>query len=334
MKRLVALAVFSCAACGELNNDDLVFLNGTPTIEELRIDVERANPNALAAAAAEDTGGIGDAAVYYSLLADGSEETNGQVEAILDFIDGIGRGAEPTTRTSTSRVWGPYPSFERSRFTLRYEINRVDDGFRYCLHVGRDSEVDGEPTCDDVPSGHGMTAIIYGSYRPQLAGGGVRNSDGEVTLNFEGSFRLGFGDPSDRGVLAITHAYGDSGAQKTITIDAATPADDGTTESLQYAYARDAAGRISYNLAGDFDAVDTSAALEHMVIGSCWHDDGPGLANIALSEGDLASISPATIVECWNVARDRTYVSVVFPQAAILNGAAGDQALCPPANCP
>ncbi len=322
MKRILLMALLGVAACGELSNDDLVFLRGVPEKEELRIDVEQGVANALVGAPSE----------FYELLVTSAEDTNQGVANILDFVDSIGAGYPATTREPNLRVWGPVRNIDGDGNTIRFEVRREGETFRYCLHVARDSEVTGEPTCDDVPGGFGMVAVLYGEYRPRTVGGGARQSDGVTTLDHEGAFLRGIG--FSRGKLSFTHAYSEEGDTKSIALTAEVP-QIGLQPAVRaaYSYDRDVDGRVLFSLDTPGDFIDTTRIPEDLQIDACWREGGSGRANVVVSGGDLLGFSPATALECWDASVARTYASFEFPDFPAFNVNEGDVAACPPATC-
>ncbi len=178
--RLIALAVMiASVACGQLSNEDLVFLNGVPKKEEVTVDVAAGttNPSALTA-----DGAVGQTAEYYGDLASQSDQNNAEVDSILQFVDSIGHGFAPTKRTADGRVWGPIGNFDQEHHTVRYEIRRDSGVFTYCLWLGNDAEINAEPTCDDVPAFDsvdqqpvgGMVAVLWGTYTPSISDAAAR----------------------------------------------------------------------------------------------------------------------------------------------------------------
>ncbi len=327
MKRIWLMALLAAAgsACGELSNDDLVFLRGVPSKEELSIDVAPAagNPNALMA-------DVGEPSQFYADAFAASEDTNGKVAAILDFVDSIGKGYPPTTREKNRRVWGPFN--DRDRRTIRFEVRREGTSFRYCLHVGREEDVTGEPTCDDIPGAFGMNAILYGTYSPRFAGAGASQSDGDVTFDFEAAFQRAFGE--DRGKLVITHAYADDGATKNITISADRPQIGlQPAAHVAYTYARDVDGRVLFSLDLPGDFIDATPIPEQLQIDACWREGGIGRADVVISGGDLTGRSPATAVECWGTTHLRTYASFTIPDFPLYDLSEGDITACPTPTC-
>ena len=323
MKRILLMALMVAAgACGELSNDDLVFLRGVPQKEELSIDVEGAPANALVGAPSE----------FYAFLVAASEETNSSVTNLLDFVDSIGKGFPPTTREHNLRVWGPVRDLDGSGTTIRFEVRREDATFRYCLHAGRDSEVTGEPSCDDIPGAFGMWAILYGEYRPRTVDGGARESDGISTLDMESAFQRGLG--FSRGKLVITHEYAEDGDAKKLSVTVDVP-QIGLQPVVHaaYSYDRDVDGRVLFSLDTPGDFIETTRIPEQAQIDACWREGSPGRANVVISGGDLTGFQPATVVECWDAATARTYASFNIPDFPVFNVTEGEIAACPTPTC-
>src|SRR5450432_566996 len=85
------------AGCGNYTNEDLEYMNALPQGSDLRANippvtgaVELANEAELARSTHDTTRGF-----------------NGLLMALVDLVDAI-RSYPPTTRTPTSRIWGPF----------------------------------------------------------------------------------------------------------------------------------------------------------------------------------------------------------------------------------
>lgn len=323
MKRILLMALLGTAACGELSNDDLVFLRGVPSKQELRLDVAASGTEGALMA------DVGQDAEFYADAYAISEETNASVASILDFVDSIGDDTPPTTRERDRRVWGPFADGQGR--TIRFEVRREGTSFRYCLHVGSTDQVTGEPTCDDIPGAFGMNAILYGTYTPRFAGAGVAQSNGEVTFDFEAAIRRPFGD--ERGKLVITHAYSDDGAAKDITLSAERPQLGlEPAVNVDYSYARDVDGRVLFALALPAQFFGTPIR-ENLAIDACWREGGAGRADVVISGGDLTGRNPALAVECWGATHKRTYASYTSPDYPNFDLSEGDITACPPVSC-
>jgi hypothetical protein len=332
-----ALASTWSVACGQLSNDDLVFLNGVPKSQEVNVDVQGTSSNTSALTA---DGAVGDTATYYGDLANQANQGNVNVDNILTFIDSIGHGYEPTKRSADGRVWGPIHDVDGQHYTLRFEVRRDNGVFTYCLWMGQDTEVTGEPTCDDVPAFDtidqqpvdGMIAVLWGTYTPSLDASGALNSSGELTLALESAYENGLS--ADRGTLGVRHAYADAGAQKSIDVIADTPV-IGVTPALhaELTYSHDVDGRVLFGLDTPANVITTTAALEQVSIRACWRDGGGGRADVDVSGGDLKGLREATSEECWDAGELRTYYIFTVPDYPVLTSTQGDPATCPPVDC-
>ncbi len=324
--RSFLLAALALAGCGNFSNDDLVFLAGIPRPEEVALDVQSNS----ASTALVEAQALGEEAELYRGARVIAAQVNGGVEALLRFVDSLGRGYPPTERTEDTRVWGPVSNVDGKHFTLRLEIRREENAlggarFAFCLQVAPDRAYTGSAaTCGDVGSS-GLKNVLYGHYDPRR-GGGARSGSGQIFLDFEAMAATG---GQERGFFALDYDFTSGGSEKQIHIDWTGPL-GGT---LAYDYGRTGDGHVDFNF--EVTSVNTGTTgndPDSWSIGAFWDEGVGGRADALGSGGDLAPDQHATATECWDGGRLRTYWRVVIWRGLVEESVLADEgnpALCP-----
>lgn len=331
MRHIVFItALFGFAqGCGNLSNDDLLFLNAIPKAKEVEL-VVKDNPQVANAL-------VGEAAESYQWSVAVSEGINVGVAGLLDFVDSLGKDHPPTKREENKRIWGPIKDIDNSGFTLRLEIQRQrldNDAPRYvfCLHVGQDSDVTGkEPSCTGPDEVSGLSLILWGFFDPTAANGTARTGKGEVHLDFEASRTLGFGKPDDRGLFNVLYDFSNGGSAKHVQIDWEAPADFVTEfNNLSYDYALAEDGWTSFFFQFDGNADHTPLPLlETHTVTAYWKDDVAGRADVQIQGGDIPAGEQASFTECWDAFVLRTYAKFEWNGATPILFIEGDIGACP-----
>ncbi len=333
MKHVTLLLALGLAACGNLSNDDLLFLAGLPRAEELELDVD---DEAAAGALSVSQALVGDASEYYAGAANAAHGINGMVDGLLGFVENLGRGHEPTRRSDDARIWGPIHLDDKDT-DVRLEIRRDERGggprYTYCLHAG-DRDGSGEPACGDAFAA-GMYRVLWGTYEPRAVNEGVRSGTGEVHLDLDASQRAGSADGDEHGRLDLTYDFSRGGEEKQIHLEiAVVPAVGQVGQHAVYEYGkRD--GRVDFYLeflenkvGGGWGGLG-STVLETVILDAFWYENGPGRGDAAILGGDVGPDESVTATECWNAAHQRRYFRfdwVPYPERSKLEG---DAAECP-----
>ena len=331
------LAVLTFAGCGNLSNEDLVFLSAVPKPKEVELTVqEQSTPaNALTSADA-----VGDDAAYYALASSIATGLNQGVTNILTLVDTLGKGYPPTERTDDARIWGPVANVDGKGLTLRLEIQRetLDSGaprFYFCLAVAQDANVAGTPPRCREADKNGFQTILSGHYDPQSVEGGARSGSGEIKLDFEAAQRAHAAKPDERGTLALTYDFSQGGDAKQIHVLVTAPGDFGSLPvSMDYDYGRsiDAHVDFSFGLTNYIDPADASGKPSDSSITASWIENVAGRADAVKRGGDLEADQYAAVIECWDEYAKRTYAWAAIykgtvQQMVFLNE--GDPATCP-----
>lgn len=324
--------------CGEITNEDLVFLAAVPTAEELQVVVEESQVSASGQSLQQQSAQtVGEPSGTYASLSGIARDLNAHVDFILDFVNELGRGAEPTERGEDRRVWGPFR--EETGPVLRLEIRRsFVDGkptYAFCLHAARPESIIGDPECSPdrrvTDGSNGWRAFLYGSASPLNAVEGARTGEGVFTLDFEAARAVGTElDPGDEGRFSFEYAYAEGGVAKDLDVTF-TPREEPIPglPDLYWAYSLERGGDVRFYVEFAENAEDTNPQnLELTQIDSCWNLASAGRATFTVSEGDVPPTATVQGTECWDSSRAQTYLrfqleSMVFE--------VGDAAACPPA---
>lgn len=289
------------AACGDLSNEDIRFLSALPRATEMHV--------AVPVATAQPTCAIGSAAEWKKAK-DTGDAINASIDAVLGMVDLI-RGSSPSRRDADLRVWGPYPDQQHPGVTWQVSILRFtppagsvsDDAYLYSFEAFRD--------------GTGWQTILDGFF----LGAQSKDGQGELTIHFDASAKMGINKPTDPTVPMTIH-YDRTGDPRTLELDIGQGGALGL-DPFEYFYAGYASG------SGIFDYAITDASGNHLTIQASFLASGAGKAsvNFRTALGATASFS-----ECWDASACLSYVldpSLVTPYCGG-QASCGSAASCPP----
>ncbi|MEO1173951.1 MAG: hypothetical protein AAFX94_18180, partial [Myxococcota bacterium] len=321
------------AGCGEITNEDLVFLAAVPDSEELELIVEDEQVQAVAGVAQQAQ--LGEVSELYLALSEAAEQVNVQVEFVLEFVDDLGRVGPPSAREADRRIWeGPL-----SDTTLgRLEISRRSgsDGtptYTFCLHgILRDAPRSGDPVCVNdravTDGSNGWRAVLFGDFSPRSSLEGARTGTGNITLDFEAARPINLTEPGDEGRVTYDYDIEEGGEARELTLFV-TPPESPLPEkdTFRWSYALDDDNDVSLFIEFDDNAEDTDPSVQELLqIDSCWNLNGPGLADFTISMGDIPATSTLSGRECWDVNRLRTFQQFNVDESTF---SAGDASSCP-----
>ena len=110
------------AACGDYSNEDLLYMSAVPSSTQLAVVLPPAMVTVTQAELAQDTH-------------TGISNVNSMLDEVLGLVDAI-RSYEPTSRTSSSRTWGPFADSNNKGWQWRLVVTRMDaTTFMYELDV-------------------------------------------------------------------------------------------------------------------------------------------------------------------------------------------------------
>ncbi len=282
--RPLALALLACglAACGNYSNEDLEFMAAVPTTNQLAVELPSAVNAVTEAELAKRTH---DAiATVNQMLAD-----------VLGLVDGV-RTYTPTSRTSDSRTWGPFPDESHAGWQWELLVQRDPSApttFMYWLQARNPgAAID-------------WVTFVSGSFD---AAGGAGQGTGQVKADFAALAAAAFPLDTKTAALAdITIGYQNfntpgSPTQVSMTIDSASPDQNGVTSiSVVYEILTDRSGQMAFTLTGN---LVPGPALETVQVNTQWLSSGAGQGTLQVASGDGAGLSQT---ECWDSSFNATY---------------------------
>jgi hypothetical protein len=269
---LAALAI----GCGNYSNEDLEYMNAVPNRDELRVDIP---PRSSAITVDEEA----ELARFTHQVTGG---LNALLTAIVNLVDTV-RSVSPTSRTSTSRTWGPYPAEKHAGWLARMMIERDPNDptrFDYQLAFHRAGAAD-----TDWP------VLLDGWF---MAGQSVRRGTGHFEL-MTAMLRAEGLDP-DLGLLDHMEADYETGADPiTIQMMITNMPDPGSTDGVttaayHYAAAQDGRHQMAFGFTAN---IVPGPLVETTSVTSLWLDSGEGLGDLVVQAGEGAG---STESQCWN----------------------------------
>jgi hypothetical protein len=326
MKRSLVILALSVAACGDLSNDDLLFLAAVPSRDEVALEV------------------VGDAGTAGALTADQSdvptvyrpeavaeaEWINATAGRLLDFVATLGYGSAPSERSENRRVWGPMRNVGGEGLTVRLQIERqwldVAPRYTFCLHMGPDGAPSGDTSCADGRAA-GLYRVMSGTYQP-IAGGDTRSGTGTILIDFDASEAVGASATGQSGLFTLEYDFTAGGEAKRLHVLWSASSGLGTApDPLDYSYERDATG-VHFTFQWYDDVID-GTRVERQTVDVCWTPTGAGRARVQIRGGDVPRSNAASANECWDASQVSTWyrlwVAVDSPQ----NVEEGNAGSCP-----
>ncbi|MEO1332544.1 MAG: hypothetical protein AAFV32_03415 [Myxococcota bacterium] len=338
LKNLWAPIVLVSAGCGDLTNEDLVFLAAIPQSEELAIKVS--DSAGTPSANVVQNAVVGESSTLFRTLESSADELNGNIDFILEFVNDLGRDVSPTRREDDRRIWGPYEA-DDNEIAIRLEIARDSSSDRpvytFCLHGALRGQATGDPVCsverEATDRSNGWRAVLYGRYSPLNVREGARSGSGTITLDFDASRAVGLDEnPEDEGRVSFDYDFSAGGVSKALDVRL-TNREVALTrkEYFVWNYRLSADGEVIFNIEFDGNADGTDPdVLEFVSVDACWGLTGPGRASFSTQAGDLGDASTAGS-ECWSAQQ-----VTVFEQFQTVDGdmfSLGDEGGCREA-CP
>lgn len=307
LKKLWAPLVLASVGCGDLTNEDLVFLAAIPQSEELAIKISDSARTPTSNVVQNAV--VGETSTLFRTLESSADELNGNIDFILQFVDDLGRDVSPTRREDDRRIWGPYEADDNG-IAIRLEIARDSSGDRpvytFCLHGALRGQATGEPVCSverEVTDGsNGWRAVLYGRYGPLNVQEGARSGSGTITLDFDASRAVGLAEnPEDEGRVSFDYDFAAAGVSKTLDVRLTNREVALVNKDyFVWNYRLSAEGDVVFSIEFDGNADDTDPeVLEFVSVDACWGLTGPGRASFSTQGGDLGDASTEGS-ECWN----------------------------------
>jgi hypothetical protein len=271
------------AGCGNYSNDDLEYMNAVPAGDQFVATLPAYSSSLPASSEAEL------AQTTHSVTA----QFNQMLDNALGGVDAI-RSYEPTSRTPTSRTWGPFPSDKQIGWDWQLTVSHDDPQSTVFSY-----ELDVENTNAATPI---WLPFLTGTFDAQA---GVRKGTGNMTMNTTDISAAGF--PFDQGTvpftsLTVTYETLSYPIHVSMTI-VREPDATNQVSSVVYNYLAqaDGSGQMSFTLTGNLIA---GPAIETVAVVSAWLPTGAGKATETVEEGDGAGLAQT---ECWDAAFAATY---------------------------
>jgi hypothetical protein len=312
----LAAAVLA-GACGDYSNEDLEFMNALPQGSDVHAEIPPVS------SALELT----NEAELAQKTHDVTTNFNGLADTFVSLVDAV-RSYPPTTRTPTSRTWGPFPADRAQMKNLDWQTRMivsfdetVADQFDYEIDMHRDGNAD-----TDWPT------FMSGHFE---AGHTARRGVGHVELDTAKVRAEGL-DASDLGMLddlVVDYATVADPITIDMTItDLADPASTNPAPVVVYHYSGFAGGqgKMVFDLLGN---VIPGPATEDMRVTSQWLASGAGEAVLTVVSGDGVG---STQTECWGTDFAATYNSKPWAplEQVPMPPPADPGALCPDISTP
>lgn len=273
----LAVCAVLLGACGNYSTDDLAFLAAVPTKDELHV----ATPSPSSALRSRRSAcALGDARLWTDTRAT-SAGINAMVDAGAALVDAV-RQYPPTSRTPTTRVWGPFAMKDHPGDELRITMERSADAqdhprFTFLFEARHGN------------AGAWLT-ILSGEFR----GGSAQHGDGTLAVSFPDARALGW--PTDPNIAELRVDYAFSSDPRTITFTESTP-----TGAVRYDYAgyASADGRFAFELSSASSANTFDLDVRYLATGA-------GKGGAAVKDGTGSVLGQVT--ECWDAGACITYL--------------------------
>ena len=284
MRWAISTPFILAVACGNYSNEDLEYMNAVPAGSQLSATLPAYSSTLPASSEAE----------LAKTTHNVTTQFNQMIANALGGIDAI-RSYSPTSRSPTSRVWGPFPSNKQPGWVWRLTVSHDDPQSTTFTY-----ELDVENTAD--PTAVWLT-FVTGSFDAQ---DGVRKGSGSLTMTTKPLSDAGF--PFDSGMVPFTtltvsyEMLSNSVNDVTMRIDRMADATN-QVSSVVYTYKAqaDGSGQMSFTLTGNFIV---GPAIETVAVVSAWLPNGAGKASEMVEQGDGAGL---TQTECWDASFAATY---------------------------
>lgn len=304
MKKLIStcaamcgLAVFS--GCGNLSNEDIVFLHALPKKDALtaRVPDDATGSTSNGLRWRKDGVAVGEPSKAYAETKKSAEDMNAGLFRLLDLLEFV-RTQAPSKRSKSSRMWGPWNDEKDRTKEVRVIIERFDgEAPHYEWSVDAKKKADGED---------GWVQALTGSYLPA---DDVRRGVGTMAFHAKTVRDAGLSGADDDGKLVTLDVTYDT-ASDPLQIGMVVVAAGGR---LDYGYEQssDGSAKMFFKLARNWS--EKTAALETLLVTSAWNTRNAGRADYFGYGGDLVAsggteTNPLNVGEaCWDEAFNVVY---------------------------
>jgi hypothetical protein len=306
MRSLITLLMItSLTGCfGNWSNADLEFADALPRREDLRAKLPSSSTTQPLQGVATRRDGlmVGDPSNAWAVTLKAGRDFNALLDLVLGVVDQV-RVAEPTTRTRTSRTWGPFNDSNNPGREVQVVIEKTDDtNFTWRIEsraVGKEfiQILDGNFVATDTArKGRGSFVVHVKDFRDV-----VKTSDDIKKLD---SITVGYVTDMYplRAEMLFEFAPGTTVPYSSVGYTARQQAD------------LSGAIRFVYTLPGP--------EIEEAIIDSAWKSTGEGKATGTVTKG---LYSGATINECW----DKSFKVVHYKESWLGGTSSGPETACP-----
>lgn len=294
--RTLLLASFIVSGCGGTwSNRDLEFAAALPTRAELASKLPATASSAQPLDRARDGLNAGDPSQAWADTRKAANDFNGLLDFFLGVVDSV-RSVPPSSRTDTSRTWGPFVAKDNPGFQLQLTIALVSTSPQETFGWKVQARPLGASEWFD---------IVRGSF--QASSETVRRGMGTIEVpvkDFRDRLKV---DENFRQLDSITIGYFTSSFPTTVTMQFQfAPGNTSGFSSLGYAArrAQDDSGAMGFQLK------TTDPNTTRLDVASKWRADGAGVAVMTVAEGNYRG---ATRAECWDAAFKVVYFKETWP---------------------
>jgi hypothetical protein len=306
MRSLIPLLMItSLTGCfGNWSNADLEFADALPRREDLRAKLPSSSASQPLTGVATRRDGlmVGDPSNAWALTLKAGRDFNTLLDLVLGVVDQV-RAAEPTTRTKSSRTWGPFADSNNPGREVQVVIEKTDDTtFAWRIEsraLGKEfiKILDGNFIATETArKGRGSFVGHVKDFRDV-----VKVSDDIKKLD---SIEVGYVTDMYplRAEMLFEFAPGTSVPYSSVGYTARQQAD------------LSGAIRFVYTLPGP--------EIEEAIINSAWKSTGEGRATGTITKG---LYSNATITECWS----KSFTIVHYNESWLGGMSSGPSTDCP-----
>jgi hypothetical protein len=301
------VTAMTLGACGNLSNEDLLFLSGRPT----RDDVEVAPPGTTTDGSSNTTQqalGLvcddGDLRCHAQNIA---QLLNGLTFALLDLADAI-TNEEPTVRSPGYRRWGPFTTGDGVLATFVFQMTRDGDELVFCLHGvsgedPRSGDADARvPSCadDGGTADEPLQRLWFGNVT-KSQDSSLRNSSGTMTLYGDAVATINRERSLGR---VLDFAFSSQDDRSNVRIAVVDGLFDDTDERApsQYEYSKEADGAGTFAFVTQRNIVQDGLRrrAESLSLRAAWDSTQAGRGDAEVFGGDLNE--PVSWAQCWSAA--------------------------------
>lgn len=302
---LLPLPLLALAACGgSWSNRDLEFANALPSRDDLRSKLPAGGTPFAPPGVRRDLLDVGDPSQAYQDALAAQATFNGILDVFLSVLDRV-RALPPTSRTTDSRTWGPYPDTGHLGFELAVTVAQTaPDTFAWRLAA--------------LPPAGGELTVVDGTFSTAADGGSARRGQGQLAVRLS-NFKSQLGvDPALQVLDRVDLRYRTDVWPLEAFMDFTFQPGASSALSFKYHYLEQEDHSGSLN----FLARTTLPQALQLDATARWTAQGAGRTQAQVTEGTYTG---AAVIECWDTAFKVSYYQQAWP---------GGQVAGVPGSCP